>query len=197
MSTRRPRPGSGRSTRKGSRPPQRERARLYATTLPGLEVVLAEELVGVGGVQGVEVGRGSVAFEHLVPVPLPAPFLACDSLGLLVRDAQGDFTGASALGAACGKLARTQFDRSLDLLSRLTKSAPRTFAVAAAVASDCGFMFFDARHRALPVLANRLNLQASDRDPDLVPGTDWEPAIYEMFSDGTKDVSPRRSADSY
>jgi uncharacterized protein YcgI (DUF1989 family) len=38
---------------------------------------------------------------------------------------------------------------------------------------------------------------APDRDPDLVPGDEWEPAIYEMFGDGTKDVSPRRGADSY
>jgi hypothetical protein len=147
---------------------QRERARLYATTLPGLEAVLAEELVGTSGAQAVDAGHGSVVFEHPVPVPLPAPFLACDSLSLLVRDARGDFTGANGLSAVCGRLARTQFDRSLDLLSRLTKSPPRTFTVAATVASDCGFLFFDAAHRALPVLANRLDLPASDREPDLV-----------------------------
>ncbi len=168
MSMRRSRPGASRSARRDPRSRRQERARLYATTLPGLEVVLAEELVGGSGAEAIDAGHGSVVFEHPVPVPLPAPFLACDTLGLLVRDAQGDFTGANALGVVCGKLARTQFDRSLDLLSRLTRSTPRTFTVAANVASDCGFLFLDARRRALPVLANRLDLPASDRDPDLV-----------------------------
>lgn len=131
-------------------------------------MVLAEELAVASAAHAVDARRGVVVFEHILPVPIPAPLLACDTLNLLVREANGDFTGANGLGSLCGKLARTEFDRSLDLLSRLRVPPPRTFTVAANVARDCGFMFFDAKRRALPILARRLGLTPSDEHPDIV-----------------------------
>lgn len=148
--------------------------------LPGLEAVFAEELVGTAGVRDIDAGRGTVVFDHQVPLSLPAPFLACDTLSLLVREAHGEFTGPNGLGSLCGKLARTQFDRSLDLLSRLRVPGPRSFTVAADVARDCGFMFFDARRRALPILAARLNLEPSDSNPDLVVDLECFPDLLRI-----------------
>lgn len=194
MKTRRRLPARGRGTGRSARPRRRGQARLYATTLPGLEGVLAEELVGASAARDVAAGRGTVIFEHQMPLPLPAPLLACDTLSLLVREAQGEFAGAKGLGTLCGKLARTQFERSSDLLSRLRGAAPRTFTVAADVARGCGFMFFDARRRALPVLAQRLGLTPSDDQADLVVDIQCFPDVVRIGVRLPLQTWPRPSA---
>ena len=180
MSTSKRRSGRRRVRAAGSHPTGQAPAALYATTLPGLEVVLAEELADKWANPDVEVRGRTVVFRRPSPLHLPLALLACDAVCLLVREAHGDFAGHNGLGALCGKLARTQFDRSLELLAQAGRPTPRTLAVAADVAGACGFMFFDVKRQATPVLANRLGLSASDEHPEVVVHVQCLPHIVRV-----------------
>jgi hypothetical protein len=149
--------------------------RLYASTRPGLEELLAEELVERGLGSAVEAGKGLAVFGAGRSLHVPLPLLACDRAGILVRVAEGDFAGPRGLSELCGKLARTQFDRGLASLARLGARRPRTVRVQATVSPRCGFMFFDAQRETAGIVARRTELEHSGNRADVVVDIDVQP----------------------
>ena len=164
---------SARGSRPRSRPAPAERPSppevdLYATTAPGLEDLLREEVESAGLARQVGLVKGRVTFSAVGAPPLPLPLLACDRAGLVVRTAHGDFTGLRGLTELRGKLARTEFDRALAALAALGVEKPRTFKVVAEVAPACDFMFFDVKREGTPIIASRLGLELSEEQPDVL-----------------------------
>ncbi len=166
-----------RNPARGSRPrphpapaerPSRPEVDLYATTAPGLEDLLREELEGVAWAREVGLVKGRVTFSAAATPPRPLPLLVCDRAGLAVRTAHGDFTGLRGLTELRGKLARTEFDRALAALAGLGVAKPRTFKIVAEVAPACDFMFFDVKREGTPIIAGRLGLEPSEEQPDLL-----------------------------
>jgi hypothetical protein len=156
--------------------PARPPARLQARTLPGLEALLSEELVGALRAERIEATRGRVIFDCPTPKPPLAGILPCDGLGLLVRHAAGDFAGPRGLAELRGKLARTTFDRHLPRLPGLGLAPPEGFRVRVSVARSCGFAFFDVVREATPILERRLELPASEGTDALVVDIECSPS---------------------
>lgn len=151
---------------------------LVARVIPGLERLLLEELRAGTKLRSARVCNARVFFELTEDSGELACLrrtLVCESLGLVVREARGRFSGPQGLGELRGKLARTVFDHHLPLLARFGLRPPRYFRVQPIVGPTCQFTFVHVLREAVPILARRLGLGPSQGEDALVIQVECSP----------------------
>ena len=164
----RPRPRQAERRPPKPAPAPTRRIGLYALTPPGLQGVLADEAKAALSASDVLEEKGLIRLSVPSPPAAPLRLLSCDRAALQVREAGGNFLGARGFAEVRSKLARTDFDRALGVLSECGLAQPATFSVVADIAPACEFAFFDVKREVPGIVARRLGLEPSEDGPDLL-----------------------------
>ncbi|MFQ6133467.1 MAG: methyltransferase domain-containing protein [Armatimonadota bacterium] len=139
-----------------------------ATTLAGLEEVLAEEARERLSPSGLRALPGRIVFDRRGPAQEAASLRCAEEVWAYVREVAVPVAGARSLRQWRAKLRRTEFESGLRTVRRAGGSeAPTTMRVSVAAAPDVKVRFIDLQSSAAAALGAASGLQPSGAEADV------------------------------